>query len=141
MEQQGEGGYPVKEVREIRVIWESEERTLTLEGEPVLEFSLSWPCVEGGGLGGRWIGRYYAWLARGGAPPGGRLLSGRGLGAESQKDPSPPRLVPHGGGGGGLFAPVRRLPGGGGLPGVHPAAGKGVENRAGSFPRPVVLLS
>ena len=54
----------MKEVREIRVIWESEERTLTLEGEPVLEFSLSWPCVEGGGLGGRWIGRYYAWLAR-----------------------------------------------------------------------------
>ena len=49
---------------EIRVIWQRQRRTLTLEGEPVLEYALSWPCVEGGGPGGRWIGRYYDRLAR-----------------------------------------------------------------------------
>ncbi len=52
-----------KERGEPRVIWEEERRTLTLQGEPVLEFSLSWPQVEGAGLGGRWISRYYARLA------------------------------------------------------------------------------
>jgi len=49
---------------EVRVVWREEERTLTLEGEPVLTYSLSWPQIEGGGLGERWISRYYARLAR-----------------------------------------------------------------------------
>lgn len=48
---------------EARVVWEEEKRILTLEGEPVLKVSLSWPQVEGAGLGGRWISRYYARLA------------------------------------------------------------------------------
>lgn len=50
-------------MEEITVVWSSEERELTLEGEPVLNYSLSWPRVEGAGLGGRWISRYYARLA------------------------------------------------------------------------------
>ena len=50
-------------MEEITVVWSSEERALTLEGEPVLKYSLSWPRVEGAGLGGRWISRYYARLA------------------------------------------------------------------------------
>lgn len=50
-------------MEEVRVTWEEERRTLTLEGEPVLEYALSWPRVEGAGLGGRWISRYYARLA------------------------------------------------------------------------------
>ena len=48
---------------ESKVVWEREEKALTLEGEPVLNFSLSWPRIENGGLGGRWISRYYARLA------------------------------------------------------------------------------
>ena len=51
------------EEREIRTVWEEERRVLTLEGEPVLEYMLSWPQVEGAGLGGRWISRYYVRLA------------------------------------------------------------------------------
>ena len=47
-----------------QVDWQEERCTLTLEGEPVLEYVLSWPQVRGGGLGGRWISRYYARLAR-----------------------------------------------------------------------------
>ena len=46
------------------VHWNTEQRTLTLEGEPVLEYRLSWPQVSGGGLGGAWISRYYRALAR-----------------------------------------------------------------------------
>ena len=49
---------------EIQVRWQEARRTLTLEGEPVLEYTLSWPEVTGAGLGGRWISRYYARLAR-----------------------------------------------------------------------------
>ena len=48
---------------EVLVIWEEERRSLTLEGEPVLEYALSWPRVEGAGLGGKWISRYYVRLA------------------------------------------------------------------------------
>lgn len=55
----------MKERKSIEVIWNEERRTLTLEGEPVLEYSLSWPTVTGAGLGGRWISRYYARLAKG----------------------------------------------------------------------------
>ena len=51
-------------MEEIRVVWETEARALTLEGEPVLKYSLSRPRIEGGGLGGRWISRYYARLAQ-----------------------------------------------------------------------------
>lgn len=50
-------------MEECRVVWETEERVLTLEGEPVLKFSLSRPRIEGGGLGVRWINRYYIRLA------------------------------------------------------------------------------
>lgn len=49
---------------EAQVVWEEEKRILTLEGEPVLKYVLSWPRVEGAGLGGRWISRYYARLAQ-----------------------------------------------------------------------------
>ncbi len=49
---------------EPQVVWRREERTLTLEGEPVLEYALSWPEVEGAGLGGKWITAYYRRLAR-----------------------------------------------------------------------------
>lgn len=49
---------------EAQVVWEEEKRILTLEGEPVLKYVLSWPQVEGAGLGGRWISRYYARLAQ-----------------------------------------------------------------------------
>lgn len=48
----------------VWVDWQEECRTLTLEGEPVLEYTLKWPEVSGAGLGGRWISRYYARLAR-----------------------------------------------------------------------------
>ncbi len=53
----------MKERGEPAVVWREERRILTLEGEPVLEYSLSWPRIEGAGLGGRWIDRYYARLA------------------------------------------------------------------------------
>lgn len=48
----------------VQVSWQEVRRTLTLEGETVLEYALSWPEVSGAGLGGRWINRYYARLAR-----------------------------------------------------------------------------
>ena len=51
------------EARQARVIWEETAETLTLQGEPVLKYTLSWPRIEDGGLGGRWISRYYARLA------------------------------------------------------------------------------
>ena len=51
------------EARQARVIWEEAAETLTLQGEPVLKYTLSWPRIEDGGLGGRWISRYYARLA------------------------------------------------------------------------------
>lgn len=54
----------MEEREPIRVSWHREERTLTLEGEPVLAYVLCWPEVAGAGLGGRWISRYYARLAR-----------------------------------------------------------------------------
>ena len=53
----------MRETKEIRVIWNEERRSLTLEGEPVLEYALLWPQMEAGGLGGRWISRYYRHLA------------------------------------------------------------------------------
>lgn len=46
------------------VAWHREDRTLTLDREPVLTYVLSRPEVTGGGLGGRWINAYYARLAR-----------------------------------------------------------------------------
>ena len=51
------------EARQARVIWEETAETLTLQGEPVLKYTLSWPRIEDGGLGCRWISRYYARLA------------------------------------------------------------------------------
>lgn len=54
----------MEESGQVCVQWEERRRAMTLEGEPVLEFSLSWPRIEGGGLGGRWISRYYARLAQ-----------------------------------------------------------------------------
>lgn len=50
-------------MEEIKVIWEEDARTLTLSGEPVLTYTLRWPRLEGAGLGGWWISRYYARLA------------------------------------------------------------------------------
>ncbi len=54
----------MKQKEEVQVIWKEQQRTLKLEGEPVLEYSLSWPEVRGAGFGGRWITRYYARLAK-----------------------------------------------------------------------------
>ena len=51
------GAAPSVEIRE-------ERRTLTLEGTPVLTYTLMWPEIAGGGLGGRWINGYYRRLAR-----------------------------------------------------------------------------
>lgn len=50
--------------RTVEVIWNEDGRTLTLEGEPVLEYAICWPSVSGAGLGGKWITRYYARLAK-----------------------------------------------------------------------------
>ena len=50
--------------KQVQVSWNKEKRSLLLEGEPVREYSLEWPEVTGGGLGGRWISRYYRHLAR-----------------------------------------------------------------------------
>lgn len=54
----------MEERKEVQVTWQEERRTLTLEGEPVLTYILAWPQIDGGGLGGRWINRYYAHLAK-----------------------------------------------------------------------------
>lgn len=47
-----------------QLVWQEEHRTLTLEGEPVLTYRLSWPELSGAGLGGRWISGYYARMAK-----------------------------------------------------------------------------
>lgn len=52
-----------KRYAEAEVVWLEMGETLTLEGEPVLEYSISWPEVRGAGLGGKWISRYYRRLA------------------------------------------------------------------------------
>lgn len=52
-----------KSVQPPEVVWREERKTLTLDGEPVLEYALSWPEVVGGGPGGRFITKYYARLA------------------------------------------------------------------------------
>lgn len=52
------------ESRQPELVWHQEQKTMTLEGEPVLEYTLSWPELKGGGLGGKWISRYYAHLAK-----------------------------------------------------------------------------
>ena len=62
MEKLGEEACGV--AKEVQVLWTEERRTLTLCSEPVLEYTLSWPRVEGAGLGGRWISGYYARLAQ-----------------------------------------------------------------------------
>ena len=54
----------MKEQGEVQVVWREERRSLTLEGEPVLEYALCWPRVEQAGLGGKWISGYYARMAR-----------------------------------------------------------------------------
>lgn len=46
------------------LIWQEEHQLLTLEGEPVLEYTLHWPQVQGAGWGGRWVNCYYAHLAK-----------------------------------------------------------------------------
>lgn len=52
-----------KDREKPRLVWREAEETMTLEGENVLTFRLIWPQLEGAGLGGRWISRYYARLA------------------------------------------------------------------------------
>lgn len=63
MEKQ-KGRVSMKEHRDVRLNWREECRTLKLEGEPVLEYAVTWPEIQGAGLGGRWINRYYVHLAR-----------------------------------------------------------------------------
>lgn len=48
----------------LSVVWHEEEKTLTLDGEPVLHYCLAWPQVEQGGFGGRWINFFYRKLAK-----------------------------------------------------------------------------
>ena len=36
---------------EVEILWQEEKRRLTLEGEPVLEYTLAWPEVRGGRTG------------------------------------------------------------------------------------------
>ena len=48
----------------LSVDWPEEKRLLTLEKVPVLELSLSYPRLSGGGRGGERISRYYAKLAQ-----------------------------------------------------------------------------
>lgn len=50
----------MKKKEAARVLTREERRTLTLEGEAVLEYALFWPELEGGGLGGRWISHFCA---------------------------------------------------------------------------------
>lgn len=45
------------------VRWREEEKTLTLDGETVLEYRLCWPRVEGGGRGAGRLSRGYGELA------------------------------------------------------------------------------
>lgn len=54
----------MKEKREVLVNWKQSHQVLKLEGEPVLEYTIIWPEIQGAGLGGWWITRYYARLAR-----------------------------------------------------------------------------
>lgn len=48
-----------------QILWQREERTLTLTGEPVLELALSWPRAEGPERFRRALDRHYARLAAG----------------------------------------------------------------------------
>lgn len=48
----------MKERPQTQVLWNQEQKALTLEGEPVLEYHLSVPELQGG-RGCRRIGRYY----------------------------------------------------------------------------------
>lgn len=58
----------------FRIIWHQEEKTLTLEGEPVLTYRLSWPELEGAGRSGARVSRYYAGLAAAWRSRWGRTL-------------------------------------------------------------------
>ena len=55
--------------KQVEVVWREEQERLTLEGKPVLKYRVTLPEVERGGMGGRWITRYYrrlgeAWKKR-----------------------------------------------------------------------------
>lgn len=52
------------EDRSAEVLWREEEKTLTLEGEPVLEYRISWPELQGAGRGGTKVNRYYRFLVK-----------------------------------------------------------------------------
>ena len=45
------------------VLWQEERRTLSLQGEPVLEYTLTRPQIRDGGRGCRRVDRYYQHLA------------------------------------------------------------------------------
>ena len=47
-----------------QVLWQEETRALMLEGEPALEYHISWPEIHGAGRGGNKINRYYRFLAK-----------------------------------------------------------------------------
>jgi hypothetical protein len=48
----------------MELTWQEERETLTLEGEPVLEYTLRWPQWTGGGWEGRHRNAYYRYLAK-----------------------------------------------------------------------------
>lgn len=52
-----------KQPKQPQLLWREKSGALTLEGEPVLSYTLAWPELRGAGLGGRWISLFYANLA------------------------------------------------------------------------------
>ncbi|MGI5964056.1 MAG: RsiV family protein [Lawsonibacter sp.] len=57
-------GKPLDGEVSLPIRWHEAHRTLTLEGEPVLTFSILWPELLGAGFGGKRISRYYSRMAR-----------------------------------------------------------------------------
>lgn len=53
-----------KERQPLSILWREEKKTMTLEGVPVLEYSLCWPELSEGGRGERRVTRYYQRMAR-----------------------------------------------------------------------------
>ena len=72
----------MKREQAVQVNWKEMHRTLTLEGEPILEYVLYWPEVAGGGLGGA-----CPVLAEA-VGPGGLLESLPGAGAAAAERPA-----------------------------------------------------
>ena len=53
----------LEQMGDVVVDWQEERQTLSLQGEPVLEYALVRPQIRDGGRGGRRLDRYYQHLA------------------------------------------------------------------------------